>query len=94
MKNHLRHSFNTMYSPAHALAFRTDSFYDAIREQIKETLGDDAVGFGKGTILQQCKNALYRIDGNNLDLRRRLTTQFPLYCTRTQRPTTISMMSR
>jgi hypothetical protein len=69
MKNHLRHRFNTMYSPAHALAFRTDSFCDAMREQSTETLGGDAVGFGQGTILQQCKNALYRIAGNNLDLR-------------------------
>jgi hypothetical protein len=41
--------FDTIYSPAHALAFSTDPFYDTMRENLCEEFGEDFLTLGKGS---------------------------------------------
>jgi hypothetical protein len=82
MEKRLLSRFNTQYSPAHALAFRTDPFYDRMRERLTEILGDDAVCLGQGSIVQQCKVALKRIAGSDTGLLVRLRSQFAKYLNR------------
>jgi hypothetical protein len=74
--------FATIYSPAHALAFATDPFFDEMRANMARKFGDDFLTLERGSLNQQCKIALSHIAGDDLDLRRRLISQLALYTMR------------
>jgi hypothetical protein len=58
------HRLRTIYSPAHALTFRTDPLFYGMCKSLTDIYGEGFVQLGQSkTILQQCKVAIKRLAG-------------------------------
>ncbi|CAK9868208.1 unnamed protein product [Sphagnum jensenii] len=73
------HCFKTIFSPTHALAFRTDLLFDDLRDNLAKLHGDAFLNLGDLTILQQCKNAIKRMVATDALLNRTIQSEFGLY---------------
>jgi hypothetical protein len=61
METLLYNRFAAIYSPAHALAFRMDPFYDSLRKKMVETFGEEFVSLWKQSICIVYNTVLYCI---------------------------------
>jgi hypothetical protein len=73
----------TIYSPAHALSFRTDLLFNQMRTNLTALYGEDFFKLGDASILQQYKKALKRLAGKGgIELNRKLQAEFGHYIVR------------
>jgi hypothetical protein len=73
----------TIYSPAHALSFRTDPLFNQMRTNLTALYSEDFLKLGGASILQQCKKALKRLAGEgDIELNRKLQAEFGHYIIR------------
>ncbi len=73
----------TIYSPAHALSFRTDRLFNQMRTNLTILYGEDFLKLGDTSILQQCKKALKCLAGEGgIELNRKLQAKFGHYIVR------------
>jgi len=64
------HRLKTIFSLAHALAFRIDPLFDDLRDNLARLHRDAFLNLGDLTILQQCKNAIKRMAATDILLNR------------------------
>jgi hypothetical protein len=70
MKRMIHHSFSTIYSEAHGLAFAAAPMFTDMRAKIAAKFCAEFLQVGGGSINQQSKAALARLASGNEDLRR------------------------
>ncbi|RHY18215.1 hypothetical protein DYB32_010540 [Aphanomyces invadans] len=76
----LAHSrFASIYMPAHALAFVTDPFYNALRLNMTRIHGGAFLNLGQGSLMGQCRVALERIASVHGITRDMLLEQFSYF---------------
>ncbi len=73
------HCLKTIFSPTHALAFRTDPLFDDLRDNLAKLHMDAFLNLGDLTILQECKKAIKRMAGTDVLLNRLMQSEFGLY---------------
>lgn len=73
------HRIKTFFSPAHALAFRTDPLIDDLRYNLSKLHGEYFLNLGDLTIVQQCKSAIKRIAVADFMLNKTMESKFGLY---------------
>jgi hypothetical protein len=78
------HRLKTIFSPAHALPFRTDPLFDDLRDNLAKLHRDAFLNLGDLTILQQCKNAIKRMAATDVLLNRIMQSEFGLYTIRVE----------
>jgi len=78
------HCLKTIFSSAHALAFRTDPLFDDVRDNLAKLHMDASLNLGDLTILQQCKNAIKRMAATDVLLNRTMQSEFGLYTIRVE----------
>jgi hypothetical protein len=73
----------TIYSPAHALSFRTDPLFNQMCTNLTVLYGEDFLKLGGASILQQCEKALKRLAGEGgIQLNSKLQAEFGHYIVR------------
>jgi hypothetical protein len=83
MQSLVVNGLRTIYSPAHALSFRTDPLFNQMRTNLTALYGEDFLKLGGASILQQCKKALKRLAGEgDIELNRKLQAEFGHYIVR------------
>ncbi len=78
------HRLKTIFSPTHALAFRTDPLFDDLHDNLAKLHRDDFLNLGDLTILQQCKKAIKRMAAADVLLNRLMQFEFGLYTIRVE----------
>ncbi len=78
------HRLKTIFSPAHALAFRTNPLFDDLCDNLAKLHRDDFLNLGDLTILQQCKNAIKRMAAAVVLLNRTMQSKFGIYTIRVE----------
>lgn len=73
------HRMKTIFSLAHALAFRTDPLFDNLRDNLFKLHWEAFLNLGDLIILQQCKTAIKRIVAADVMLNRTMQSEFDLY---------------
>ena len=79
----LHKRFGTIYTPMHALAFRTDPFYHEFRIDVEAEYGVSFVEMDKGPLVVQCRSALQMFSGeHHSDVSAKLVVQFASFSVR------------
>jgi hypothetical protein len=78
------HRLKTIFSLAHALAFRTDPLFNDLRDNLAKLHRDAFLNLGDLTILQQCKNAIKWMAAADVLLNRTMQSEFGLYTIRVE----------
>jgi hypothetical protein len=78
------HHLKTIFSPTHALAFRTDPLFDDLRDNLAKLHMDVFFNLGDLTILQEFKKAIKRMAATDVLLNRLMQSEFGLYTIRVE----------
>ncbi len=83
MQSLVVYRLRTIYSPAHALSFRTNPLFNQMRTNLTVLYGEDFLKLDGTSILQQCKKALKHLaDEGGIKLKKKLQAEFGHYIVR------------